>query len=72
MKKNHTLWMLIGCALPVLLIFIFPLLGIKGNWPLFIFILLMFVCHLFMINWHKKRTHIEHNIEPKEKRNEHH
>lgn len=51
--KNHALWMLIGCVLPILLIFLLPLFGIGGNWQLFIFIILMFGCHLFMRSWHK-------------------
>jgi predicted membrane channel-forming protein YqfA (hemolysin III family) len=48
MKWKHTLMMLVGCALPLLLIFIAPLLGIRGNWSVFIFVAAMFACHLFM------------------------
>ncbi len=72
MNKNHALWMLIGCALPILLIFLFPLFGIGGNWSLFIFILLMFGCHILMINWRKKGSHREHNVEIKGRKNEQH
>ena len=72
MKKNHALWMLIGCVLPILLIFLFPLFGIGGKWPLFIFIILMFGCHLSMINWHKKGAHKEHNTEHRESNYERH
>jgi len=66
MKKNHALWMLIGCVLPILLILLFPLFGIGGKWPLIIFIILMLGCHLFMINWNKKGAHRERNTEHKE------
>ncbi len=66
MKRNHALWMLIGCALPILLILLFPLFGIGGKCPLVIFIILMFGCHLFMIKWHKKEAHKEHNTEHRE------
>jgi len=52
--KKHGLWMLIGCVLPILLIFLFPLLGIRGEWTLFVFVILMFGCHLFMTGGHKK------------------
>lgn len=46
--KNHWLWMVIGCGLPLLLIFFAPAFGITGNNGLFGFIILMFVFHLFM------------------------
>ncbi len=50
--KNHGLWMIIGCTLPLLLIFILPLFGVSGGGLLFIFIILMFACHLFMMGGH--------------------
>ena len=50
--KNHGLWMIIGCTLPLLLIFILPALGVRGGFSLFIFIVLMFACHLFMMGGH--------------------
>ncbi|HEA23688.1 hypothetical protein LCGC14_1618720 [marine sediment metagenome] len=46
--KGHWIWMVIGCGLPLLLIFFAPALGITGNNWLFAFIILMFVFHLFM------------------------
>lgn len=46
--KSHWIWMVIGCGLPLLLIFFAPALGITGNNGLFGFIILMFVLHLFM------------------------
>lgn len=45
---KHTLWMIIGCGLPLLLIFLAPALGISGNASIFIFIAAMFAVHLFM------------------------
>lgn len=59
--------MLVGCALPLLLIFIAPLLGIKGNWPVFIFVAAMFACHVLMPMHHhpsdesKKENHEPHS-----------
>lgn len=53
--KNHTLWMLIGCGLPLLLIFFAPALGLSNDISLFIFILAMFACHLMMP--HHKHHH---------------
>jgi cell division protein FtsW (lipid II flippase) len=51
--KNHGLWMIIGCIVPLLLIFILPLFGIRGGGLLFIFLIVMFVAHLFMMAGHK-------------------
>lgn len=50
--KNHGLWMIIGCILPLFLIFLLPAFGVSGNVSLFIFIILMFACHLFMMGHH--------------------
>ncbi|MEY8021351.1 hypothetical protein AB8P51_11000 [Muriicola sp. SD30] len=46
--KSHWIWMVIGCGLPLLLIFFAPALGITGYNGLFAFIILMFVVHLFI------------------------
>ena len=59
MKKNHWIWMVIGCGLPLLLIFFAPALGITGYNGLFIFIVLMFAIHLFMP--HGSHGHGGHN-----------
>lgn len=48
MKKGHIIWMIIGCILPLLLIFFAPALGLGSGSSLFIFILFMFACHLLM------------------------
>ena len=48
MKRNHMLWMIIGCLIPFLFIFLATLFGITGNWPLLLFIVAMFAIHLFM------------------------
>lgn len=40
--------MIIGCTLPLLLIFIAPLLGLGSGASLFIYMLAMFACHLLM------------------------
>lgn len=57
--KNHGLWMIICCALPLLLIFILPAFGTRNNMSLFIFIVLMFGCHLLMMRGHHGK-HDEH------------
>jgi hypothetical protein len=54
MGTKHALWMILGCTLPLLLIFVLPLFGISGGVSLLIFIILMFACHLFMMRGHGK------------------
>jgi hypothetical protein len=45
--------MIIGCTLPLLLIFFAPALGLGSNTSLFVFILAMFACHLLMPMHHQ-------------------
>ncbi|MCK0190707.1 MULTISPECIES: hypothetical protein [Flavobacteriaceae] len=61
--KSHTLWMILGCVLPLLLIFIAPSIGMGENVSLFIFIILMFGCHLLMPH-HKHNHDKENNNKP--------
>ncbi|HCM75796.1 MAG TPA: hypothetical protein DIS90_05415 [Cytophagales bacterium] len=55
--KKHMIWMIIGCTLPLLLIFLAPALGISGNVSFFIFIVVMFACHLLMPMHHGGHSH---------------
>ena len=57
--NKHNVWMLIGCLLPLLLIFILPLFGLGSGVTLFIFIVLMFACHVLMMGAHGKHEHTE-------------
>ena len=50
---KHFLHMLIGCGLPMLLIFVLPAFGVSEGVTLTIFMVLMLGCHLLMM-----RTHI--------------
>lgn len=60
--KNHWLWMVIGCGLPLLFIFLAPSFGIGGGATLFIFIIAMFAVHLFMPHGsHGHSNHDGHN-----------
>jgi len=69
MKKNHWIWMVIGCGLPLLLIFFAPALGITGYNGLFAFIILMFAIHLFMP--HGSHGHGGHNHSGKQSDHKH-
>jgi hypothetical protein len=66
---NHNVRMLIGCLLPLILIFVLPLIGVSQGISLFIFIILMFGCHFMMMGGHAKH---EHNKSDKENKNEQH
>ncbi len=66
MKKNHILWMIIGCGLPLLLIFFAPVMGLGSGTTLLIFILTMFACHLLM----PMHQHGGHSHEQKQQNSE--
>ena len=51
--KSHGIWMVIGCALPLLLIFLLPLFGVSGGTLLFISLILCFGAHLLMMGHHE-------------------
>lgn len=51
---NHNLRMLLGCMLPLILLFLLPLVGVGSGMTLFVFLILMFMCHLMMIGGHEK------------------
>ena len=55
--KIHWIWMVLGCAIPLLLIFLAPSLGITRYNTLFAFILLMFAIHLLMSMHHARHGH---------------
>ena len=58
--NKHILWMIIGCGLPLLLIFFAPSLGITESNSLFIFIIAMFAWHLLMPMHHGAHNHDTH------------
>jgi len=59
--KKHIIWMIIGCGLPLLLIFFAPALGLGSGTSLFIFVLAMFACHLLMpMHGHGGHGHSSH------------
>ena len=52
--NKHSIWMIIGCGIPLLLLFIAPMLGLNNSITLFLFIIAMFACHILMIGHHRK------------------
>ncbi len=51
--KNHHIWMIVACVLPLLLIFFLPLFGAGSGELLFVFLILCFGGHLLMMGRHK-------------------
>lgn len=49
---KHGFRHLIGCFLPIILLFLLPALGISSRTTFTIAIVLMFACHLFMMGGH--------------------
>ncbi|NDP22570.1 MAG: hypothetical protein GZ091_16030 [Paludibacter sp.] len=74
MKFNrHMFWMVVGCILPLLLIFLVPALGISNNITIFIFIAAMFACHLLMpMHDHSHELENTDNQISKKENHEHH
>jgi hypothetical protein len=70
--KKHTLWMVLGCGIPLLFVFLAPTLGINGGSSLFIFITLMFAIHLFMPMHHHDKHNNEDSNQTKDKKDHHH
>ncbi|MEO7463416.1 MAG: hypothetical protein ABIT96_11850 [Ferruginibacter sp.] len=74
--KKHITWMIIGCGLPLLLIFFAPALGLGSGTSLVIFIIAMFACHLLMPmhhhGAHKHNEEQQNSQHPKIENNDHH
>jgi hypothetical protein len=70
--KSHTLWMILGCGIPILFIFLAPSFGIDGGSSLFIFIVLMFAIHLFMPMHHHDKHNNEKSNDSDDKKNHDH
>ncbi len=52
LKISHSLLHILGCLLPILAIFLLPLLGFSSGTAFTVFIVLMLACHLFMLKGH--------------------
>jgi len=49
--------MIVGCTLPLLLILLAPVFGIRGNASVVLFVLVMFACHLLMPHYSGRHHH---------------
>lgn len=66
---KHLVHMLIGCVLPFLLISLLPLFGVGEGVTMFVFVVLMFSCHLLMTRGH---GHGDGNLEESTEKGEDH
>jgi len=62
---KHLLMMVIGCVLPLLLIFLLPAFGVSNNMSFVVFIVLMFACHLMHFGMHRHEDKPNHKHEHK-------
>ena len=73
---KHSLMMIAGCVLPLVFLFLLPLFGISSGVTLFVFIVLMFGGHLFMMKGHAHQGHAGHSlaeqVQSKEVHNDNH
>ena len=74
--NRHLFWMVIGCVAPLALIFILPVIGIRGTWPVAVGLGAMFVIHLLMMMGHRHEDEDQEGQEkgkdPKETNHGHH
>jgi len=64
--------MLIGCILPVVVLFLLPVLGIGSDAAVLVAIVLMFACHLLMTRGHGHgRTHRDTRTDHRDKGGSH-
>lgn len=57
---KHTLMMVIGCVVALLLIFLLPAMGLGSGWVLPIAFSAMMLCHLIHFGMHKDEKNGEH------------
>jgi len=54
---KHGFLHLLGCLIPIALVFLLPALGFSSSSTFTIFVLLMFACHLLMVSGHPQGGH---------------
>lgn len=68
MKNNHMTWMLVGGLGIFLLLFLLPGFGFNGTNSLFVFVIIFFVAHLFLMGSHGRQgghgSHSGHRSNP--------
>ncbi|QDV83750.1 hypothetical protein TBK1r_26920 [Stieleria magnilauensis] len=62
---SHFWRMLLGCMIPIAMIFVLPLLGVSEGVTLAVFLVLMLGCHLLMVPSHHS-GHLDHDHQHKD------
>ena len=70
--KNHGRWMLVGCVLPLLIIFLMPLFGIRSAGSMLVVLIAFFGAHLWMILTMEARQKSKDDGHPPRKGGGHH
>lgn len=65
--RNHWLLMLLACLAPILLIFLLPLFGVTTDFTFFLFLVIFFIAHLFMMRGHSHSRSGNHRYESQDK-----
>lgn len=52
--RQHSVWMIVACALPLLLIFLLPAFGVGSGGYLLIFLVFCFGLHVLMMSVHSR------------------
>ena len=58
---KHGFFHLLGCLIPIALIFILPAFGLSSGMTFTIFLVLMFGCHFMMMGMHGSHDHAHHD-----------
>ena len=53
---KHSLFHILGCAVPILLLFLLPAFGVSSGVTFTVFIVLMLGCHLMMMGGHSDES----------------
>lgn len=56
-EKNHIFWMILACIIPLLIVLLLPVFGIRSKYTIFIAMILMIVVHIFMMKNHNHNKH---------------
>lgn len=67
---KHGILHILGCLIPISLIFILPALGVSSGVTYTVFIVLMFACHFFMMSGHGHGGHASNNHSQNDKKGE--
>ena len=66
MNNKHMLFMVLACAIPMLIVFLAPVIGIKSNYTIIIGMMVCMAAHVFMMSSHCNESDKSKSSEKKE------